>query len=78
MLYRSKDGLLEGGMLFAVLAATDGMLRYADVIFHRTDKGLAGHFPGHGPILATVAVQFIINGAHDVAVEWAKALQGLL
>ena len=83
MLYMSQGGLAEGGMVFAAIAATMAvtyvMLRYADAIFRRMGRtGSLAVSRIMGLILATVAVQFIINGIHDVAVEWAEEIQALL
>jgi multiple antibiotic resistance protein len=82
MLYMSRGDLFEGGIVFAAIAATMAvtyvMLRYADVIFRR--MGTTGSLAISrvmGLILATVAVQFIINGIHDVAVEWAGELDAM-
>jgi multiple antibiotic resistance protein len=61
------------------MAITYIMLRYADAIFQHMGKtGSLAVSRIMGLILATVAIQFIINGVHDIAVEWAEELQALL
>lgn len=82
MLYVSRGFIEETGIvfisIFAAMAITYILLRNANIIFDRLGKvGTLAITRIMGLILAAVAIQFIINGAHDVAIEWVAEFLAL-
>jgi multiple antibiotic resistance protein len=82
MLYVSQGDVTENIMvfisIFATMAITYVLLRNADRVFNRLGRvGSLAISRIMGLILATVAVQFLINGAYDIALEWAKNLKNI-
>ena len=64
--------------IFVTMAITYFLFRNADRIFNRLGKvGSLAISRIMGLILATVAIQFLINGAHELAIEWAKDLKNI-
>ena len=64
--------------VFATMAVTYIALINADRIFNRVGRvGSLAVSRIMGLILATVAIQFIINGAYEIAMEWAKEIRNL-
>ena len=83
MLYVSQGTLVDNGIVFAsifiTVAITYVLLLYSDIIFRRIGRtGILAISRIMGLILATIAIQFIINGIHDVALEWANEIQALV
>ncbi len=82
MLYVSHGDLTESAIvfisIFATMAITYALLRNADRIFNRIGRvGSLAISRIMGLILATVAIQFLINGIHELAIEWAKDLKNI-
>lgn len=82
MLYVSQGDLIESGIvfisIFTTMLITYALLRNADRIFNRIGRvGSLAISRIMGLILATVAIQFLINGAYEVAIEWAKDLKNI-
>jgi multiple antibiotic resistance protein len=82
MLYVSHGDLIETAVvfisIFATMIITYALLRNADRIFNRIGRvGSLAISRIMGLILATVAIQFLINGAHELAIEWAKDLKNI-
>lgn len=79
MLYNSQ-GNLESSIIvflsiFATLMITYILLRNVDRIFNRLGRvGSLAISRIMGLILAAIAIQFIINGVHQIALEWAAEL----
>ena len=79
MLYNSQ-GRLESSIIvflsiFATLIITYFLLRNVDRIFNRLGRvGSLAISRIMGLILAAIAIQFIINGVHQIALEWASEL----
>ena len=64
--------------VFATMAVTYIALINADRIFNRVGRvGSLAISRIMGLILATVAIQFLINGAYEIAMEWAKEIRNL-
>jgi multiple antibiotic resistance protein len=83
MLYVSHGTVVDTGIVFAsiivTVAITYVLLVYSDIIFQRIGRtGILAISRIMGLILATIAIQFIINGIHDVTLEWATEIQVLL
>ncbi|MDD5779096.1 MAG: NAAT family transporter [Candidatus Thermoplasmatota archaeon] len=83
MLYISRGDATEGAVVFGsvlvIMLITYLLFLNADVIFSRLGRvGSMAVSRIMGLILATVAVQFLINGIHDVALEWAAEMGGML
>jgi len=75
MLYVSEGNMLELIIVifsvFATMIITYALLRNADKIFSRIGRvGSLAISRIMGLILAAVAVQFLINGIHDIAISW--------
>jgi multiple antibiotic resistance protein len=82
MVYVSHGDVAESVIvfisIFATMAITYVLLRNADRIFNRLGRvGSLAISRIMGLILATVAIQFLINGAHELAIEWAKDLKNI-
>ena len=66
------------GSVLIIMGLTYVCLANADRIFARMGKvGALAISRIMGLILATVAIQFLINGAHEIAVEWLTELQAV-
>ncbi|MEF8848176.1 MAG: MarC family protein [Candidatus Thermoplasmatota archaeon] len=77
ILYVSKRDILETISVFIsillTMVITYIMLRNADRIFQKVGKtGSLAISRIMGLILAAVAVQFLINGIHDIIIEWSQ------
>ena len=82
MLYNSQGNLGSSIIvflsIFATLMITYFLLRNVDRIFNRLGRvGSLAISRIMGLILAAIAIQFIINGVHQIALEWAIELTGL-
>jgi multiple antibiotic resistance protein len=82
MLYVSHQELFETVIVFISILLTMFftyiLLRNANIIFDRLGKvGTMAISRILGLILAAVAIQFIINGAHDIAIVWALEISSL-
>jgi multiple antibiotic resistance protein len=80
MLYMSHVDAWDAVAVFisvcATMVVTYIALLNADRIFNRVGKvGSLAISRIMGLILATVAIQFIINGAHEIVIEWLKEIQ---
>jgi multiple antibiotic resistance protein len=80
MLYMSHVNAWDAVAVFisvcATMVVTYIALLNADRIFNRVGKvGSLAISRIMGLILATVAIQFIINGAHEIVIEWLKEIQ---
>ena len=76
MLYNSSGGLSTSLIVFLsillTMILTFFMLRNVDRIFNRLGRvGSLAISRIMGLILAAIAVQFLINGVHQIALEWA-------
>jgi len=83
MLYVSEGNLKELMIVFAsifvTMFITYVLLRNADKIFSKIGRvGSLAISRIMGLILAAVAVQFLINGIHDIAVAWITEFSSLL
>jgi multiple antibiotic resistance protein len=83
MLYVSEGNLKELMIVFAsifvTMFITYVLLRNADKIFNKIGRvGSLAISRIMGLILAAVAVQFLINGIHDIAVAWIAEFSSLL
>lgn len=79
MLYNSQGNLGNSIVvllsIFATLMITYILLRNVDRIFNRLGRvGSLAISRIMGLILAAIAIQFIINGVHQIALEWAVEL----
>ncbi len=82
MLYISHgniwDAMIVFISVFATMTVTYIFLANADRIFNRVGRvGSLAISRIMGLILATVAIQFLINGTHEIAMEWAKEIINL-
>ncbi len=82
MLYISHGNIWDTVVVFisvfATMAVTYIALINADRIFNRVGRvGSLAISRIMGLILATVAIQFLINGAYEIAMEWAKEIRNL-
>jgi multiple antibiotic resistance protein len=83
MIYISGGGLMENSIVFGSIIVTM-VITYilflnADRVFNRLGKtGSLAISRIMGLILATIAIQFIVNGAHEIAIEWAEEIQALV
>jgi multiple antibiotic resistance protein len=82
MLYVSEGNLLELMIvifsIFTTMFITYILLRNADKIFSRIGRvGSLAISRIMGLILAAVAVQFLINGIHDIALGWITEFSAL-
>jgi multiple antibiotic resistance protein len=83
MLYVSHGDLIELSIvilsIFVTMFITYFLLRNADKIFNRIGRvGSLAISRIMGLILAAVAVQFLVNGIHDIALAWIKEFSPLL
>jgi multiple antibiotic resistance protein len=83
MLYVSQGDFLELliviASIFATMIFTYILLRNADKIFTRIGRvGSLAISRIMGLILAAVAVQFLVNGIHDIAIAWITEFSNLL
>jgi multiple antibiotic resistance protein len=79
MLYNSNGGIYNLIIVylsvFATLLITYVLLRNVDRIFNRLGRvGSLAISRIMGLILAAIAIQFLINGVHDIALEWAREI----
>jgi len=79
MLYNSQGNLGSSIIvfisIFATLLITYVLLRNVDRIFNRLGRvGSLAISRIMGLILAAIAIQFLINGVHQIALEWAAEL----
>ena len=79
MLYNSQGNMISSIIvfisIFATLSITYVLLRNVDRIFNRLGRvGSLAISRIMGLILAAIAIQFIINGVHQIALEWAIEL----
>jgi len=79
MLYNSNGGLSSSLVvflsIFITMILTYIMLRNVDRIFDRLGRvGSLAISRIMGLILAAIAIQFLINGIHQIALEWAAEL----
>jgi len=82
MLYVSQGNLSNNLIVFisviCTMALTYVLLRNADKIFDRLGRvGSLAISRILGLILAAVAIQFIVNGTHDIALEWVIEMSNL-
>jgi multiple antibiotic resistance protein len=82
MLYNSQANLGNSIVvflsIFASLLITYIMLRNVDRIFKRLGRvGSLAVKRIMGLILAAIAIQFLINGVHQIVIEWSTELAGL-
>jgi multiple antibiotic resistance protein len=82
MLYVSQGNIGNSMIVFLCIILTMGftyfLLRNADKIFDRLGRvGSLAISRILGLILAAVAIQFIVNGAHDIALEWVIEMSNL-
>jgi multiple antibiotic resistance protein len=82
MLYISHGAILDTVMVFISVLVTMAIayvfLTNADKISNRVGRvGSQAISRLMGLILATVAIQFLINGAHEIALEWIKEISAL-
>lgn len=83
MLYVSEGDLVELliviGSIFVTMLFTYILLRNADKIFSRIGRvGSLAISRIMGLILAAVAVQFLVNGIHDIALSWITEFSSVL
>ena len=83
MLYVSQGDLVElfvvFGSIFATMIVTYFLLRNADKIFSRIGRvGSLAISRIMGLILAAVAVQFLVNGIHDIVLSWITEFSSML
>ena len=79
MLYNSQGNILSSVFvfisIFATLLITYVLLRNVDKIFNRLGRvGSLAISRIMGLILAAIAIQFIINGVHQLVFEWAAEM----
>ena len=79
MLYNSNGGFSTSLVVFIsillTMVITFFMLRNVDKIFNTLGRvGSLAISRIMGLILAAIAVQFLINGIHQIAIEWAAEL----
>ena len=82
MLYVSEGNIIDLVIVifsvFATMLITYTLLRNADKIFNRIGRvGSLAISRIMGLILAAVAVQFLINGIHDIALGWITEFSAL-
>ena len=82
MLYVSEGNIVDLIIVifsvFATMIITYVLLRNADKIFNRIGRvGSLAISRIMGLILAAVAVQFLINGIHDIALGWITEFSAL-
>ena len=82
MLYNSQGSISNSIIVFlsvfATLFITYILLRNVDKIFNRLGRvGSLAISRIMGLILAAIAIQFVINGVHQIAIEWAVEFAGL-
>jgi len=82
MLYNSQGSLSSSIIVFlsvfATLIITYILLRNVDKIFNRLGRvGSLAISRIMGLILAAIAIQFVINGIHQIALEWAVEFAAL-
>ena len=82
MLYNSQGNLISSIFvfisIFATLLITYILLRNVDKIFNRLGRvGSLAISRIMGLILAAIAIQFIINGVHQLVFEWIAELSVL-
>ena len=82
MLYVSQENFSNSLIVFisviCTMALTYVVLRNADKIFDRLGRVVSLAISRIlGLILAAVAIQFIINGTHDIALEWVIEMSKL-
>jgi multiple antibiotic resistance protein len=82
MLYISHGAILDTVLVFISVLVTMAIayvfLTNADKISNRVGRvGSQAISRLMGLILATVAIQFLINGAHEIALEWIKEIRTL-
>jgi multiple antibiotic resistance protein len=83
MLYVSQGDVIELFIVIASVFATMGityvLLRNSDKIFNRIGRvGSLAISRIMGLILAAVAVQFLVNGVHDIVFAWAAEFASLM
>lgn len=83
MLYVSQGDLVELFIVicsvFATMIFTYALLRNADKIFSKIGRvGSLAISRIMGLILAAVAVQFLVNGIHDIALAWITEFSALM
>jgi len=83
MLYVSQGDLVELFIVicsvFATMIFTYALLRNADKIFSRIGRvGSLAISRIMGLILAAVAVQFLVNGIHDIALAWITEFSAMM
>ena len=79
MLYNSQGNIISSVFvfisIFATLFITYVLLRNVDKIFNRLGRvGSLAISRIMGLILAAIAIQFIINGVHQIVFEWAAQM----
>jgi multiple antibiotic resistance protein len=82
MLYNSQGNLgstiIVFFSIFATLIITYLLLRNVDRIFNRLGRvGSLAISRIMGLILAAIAIQFLINGVHQIVLEWSVELAGI-
>jgi multiple antibiotic resistance protein len=82
MLYNSQGNIASSIIvfisIFATLLITYILLRNVDRIFNRLGRvGSLAISRIMGLILAAIAIQFLINGVHQIVIEWSTELAGL-
>ena len=82
MLYNSQGNIMSSmivfASIFATLSITYALLRNVDRIFNRLGRvGSLAISRIMGLILAAIAIQFLINGVHQIVLEWAVELSGI-
>ena len=82
MLYNSQVNIMSSmivfASIFATLSITYALLRNVDRIFNRLGRvGSLAISRIMGLILAAIAIQFLINGVHQIVLEWAVELSGI-
>ena len=82
MLYNSQGNLGSSIIvfisIFATLSITYLLLRNVDRIFNRLGRvGSLAISRIMGLILSAIAIQFLINGVHQIVLEWSVELAGL-
>ena len=83
MLYVSEGNIEHTIIVFLTIAVTMGitwiLLRNAEKVFQRLGRvGSMAISRIMGLILAAVAIQFLINGAHDIALAWITEFSQVL
>jgi len=82
MLYVSQGNIINSIIVFICIIITMGityvLLRNSNMIFDRLGRvGSMAISRILGLILAAVAIQFIVNGAHDIALSWVVEMSNL-